>query len=243
MNNAYFHDHRVHNPESAEFVIPIVLDLLKPTNIIDIGCGLGDWLLVAQENGIRDYLGVDSANFDPEKMYIPKEKYKVADLKKPLHIERKFDIAICLEVAEHLPKECGPVLVSTLTNLSDNILFSAAIPEQGGQNHINEQPFQYWMDLFSAHNYQFYDLLRPEIWGNSGIKWWYQQNMFLVSKKKSFNSSNENINTYIHPDLFYKKVRILNNFKQGKESPKVYLSLFFLSLLTKIKRFFPLKNS
>ena len=61
------------------------------------------------------------------------------DLAQPLQIDRRFDLALSLEVAEHLPPECGSEFVQTLTDLSSVILFSAAIPFQGGTDHLNEQ--------------------------------------------------------------------------------------------------------
>ena len=118
-------------------------------------------------------------------------------------INRRFDLAICLEVAEHLSPDIGIHLVKLLTNLSDVILFSAAVPHQGGINHINEQWAEYWQEIFAEHGYEYYDVIRPKIWNNKNVKWWYKQNSFLVVKKNTFDfEPTKNIHNLIHPELF-----------------------------------------
>ena len=103
------------------------------------------------------------------------------DLAQPLQIDRRFDLALSLEVAEHLPPECGSEFVQTLTDLSSVILFSAAIPFQGGTDHLNEQWPEYWADRFDARGYVPIDCIRRRIWRNEDVEWWYAQNlMFFV---------------------------------------------------------------
>lgn len=235
MKKNYIHHSHIHNPESSGEILPIVLKTIAPNSIIDIGCGLGDWLLVAELNGITDYLGVDNHNVDLKKLYIPEERFIFADLTKPLTLGRKFDLAICLEVGEHLPEKSSISLVKTLTDLSDNILFSAAIPGQGGQNHINEKSYEFWINLFENSGYKFYDLIRPQIWRNSKVKWWYKQNIFLVSKNPLQGLETTTVNTYIHPDLFYKKIKKIEKITSGNESPIFYGKLLIQSLLNSLK--------
>src|SRR5262249_14104781 len=95
-------------------------------------------------------------------------KIVVADISKPLDCERRFDLAICLEVAEHLPSDCAADLVTNLCNAADVVLFSAATPGQGGTRHINEQRPSYWSHLFSRNGYRCLDAIRPIIWTESG---------------------------------------------------------------------------
>jgi hypothetical protein len=71
-------------------------------------------------------LGYDGPHVTP--LCIPKDRFAAVDLRQPLPADRKFDLAISGEVAEHLPA----TLVGTLTSVSDVVLFSAAIPGQGG---------------------------------------------------------------------------------------------------------------
>ena len=124
---------------SAKEVVPHVVELLRPKCIIDVGCGVGSWLAVFREHGITDVLGVDSACLDLDLLQIPREQFLTRDLAQPLKLSRQFDLALSLEVAEHLPAECAAIFVASLVSLAPVVLFSAAVPYQGGTHHINEQ--------------------------------------------------------------------------------------------------------
>jgi len=90
-----------------------------------------------------------------------------------------------LEVAEHLEPATAPQFVNSLATASDVVLFSAAYTQQGGTNHINEQPHSYWAGLFAGHAFAPFDLFRPVFWGNDEICFWYRQNVFLYVKRES----------------------------------------------------------
>ncbi len=96
---------------------------------------------------------------------------------------KPFSIAQSLEVAEHLYAEYAENFVRTLTSLSDIILFSAAIPHQGGTHHVNEQPPAYWADIFKKYDYVCFDIVRPKVWENTKIAHWYRQNIMLYVHK------------------------------------------------------------
>ncbi|HIH37836.1 methyltransferase domain-containing protein [Candidatus Woesearchaeota archaeon] len=176
---------------SAREVAPIIHSLLKGKSVADVGCGVGSWLLAFQEQGIHDYLGIDHPRVQKE-IIIPPEKFYPHDLTRPLRLNRKFDIAISLEVAEHLPKTAASIFVETLTRLSDQIVFSAAIPHSGGHHHINEQWPTYWAALFKKRGYLVIDPFRRALWNNENVEWWYAQNM-LCFIKKSLLEKNEKL--------------------------------------------------
>jgi hypothetical protein len=138
--------------------------------------------------------------------------FKVQDLTRPWNLGRKYDLVICLEVAEHLPDSASDLLVETLTKHGDVIIFSAAIPGQGGQNHVNEQWTSYWQNKFSKLGFYFHDVLRPLIWTNKSIEWWYKQNMFLVTREPS----QKEVLDMIHPDLFEEKVKLIDDTYSGR---------------------------
>lgn len=110
---------------------------------------------------------------------------------------------ISLEVAEHLSPRAADTFVASLVSLGDIVVFSAAIPGQGGQNHINEQRHDCWQEKFQKHNFHFYDVLRPIFWNNENVDWWYRQNMFVVIKEGVAHSFNpvQQILRIIHPGL------------------------------------------
>ncbi|HZP16797.1 MAG TPA: methyltransferase domain-containing protein [Terriglobales bacterium] len=168
--------------DSARELLPIVLDLLKPASIVDIGCGAGHWLAVAAELGVTGVLGIDGDWVLKTQLAIPRDKFLVHDLQTPLKLERKFDLALSLEVAEHLPESQAREFVRTLCGAADCVLFSAAIPGQGGRHHVNEQWPAYWAALFAGFGFDCYDVLRPRIWTNPRVLWYYAQNCLIFAR-------------------------------------------------------------
>jgi hypothetical protein len=110
------------------------------------------------------------------------------DLKTVYQEKRRYDLAMSLEVGEHLPAASSENLVKTLTGLSDIILFSAAIPGQEGTYHINEQYPEYWASLFSKYDYIAIDAVRHAIWNNDQIEYWYRQNTILYIHKHKLDT-------------------------------------------------------
>lgn len=207
----YIHDLTVHNFTAAETVLPFVFSQFGiPHSVVDIGCGIGTWLTVAQKLGANTILGIDGNFVNLDKLTISNDNFVAHDLHKPFIFEKKYNLALCLEVAEHLPKESAINLVETLTSASNILLFSAALPHQGGQNHINEQSFTYWFELFANFGFFPIDLLRSEFWNDESVEWWYRQNMFILTNEthliQKFGTI-KTVNVYIHPDLFLTKIR------------------------------------
>lgn len=211
----YIHTKETHNETAADLILPIVFEFFSPNSILDIGCGIGTWLSVAKKLGIKDLKGVDGEYVDRELLgkYLIDKEFLSHDLTQPLDLERKFDLCLCLEVAEHLPESFSDTLVETLIKHSDSILFSAAIPGQGGQNHVNEQWPNYWSEKFLKHGYVFLDIIRPLIWDNANVDFWYKQNIILVVKDSheltsKFPSSSLSL---VHPELYNTKNKIFEN--------------------------------
>lgn len=206
----------IHNRKAARIILPKVFELVQPESVLDVGCGLGTWLSVCNELGINDFLGLDGEFIDKEKLVIPISNFKSCDLRERFSLGRQFSIAICLEVAEHLPESSVEKLVDSLIKHSNTILFSAAVPNQGGQNHINEQWPSYWQKKFERHGFYFHDIIRPLIWNNENVEWWYKQNTFLITKEKS--NSNSVILNCIHPECFNEHIVRLKELNETARS-------------------------
>lgn len=165
---------------SAERVLPLVFDLVRPSSVVDIGCGTGAWLAAAKGLGAGSVLGIDGSWVPRQALRIPAECFFEHDLSLPFRVEgRRFDLAMTLEAAEHLDASRADSLVADLCALSDVVLFSAAIPGQTGTDHRNEQWPTYWQARFAQWEYELVDCLRSRLWTDDRIEPWYAQNAFL----------------------------------------------------------------
>jgi SAM-dependent methyltransferase len=166
---------------SARHVVPLVMRIVRnPQSVVDVGCGLGGWLHVFQEYGVPDVLGIDGEYVDRRSLQIRPDQFRAQDLESSAPLaDRQFDLVVCLEVAEHLSVATASGFVRRLTALGDVVLFSAAIPGQGGTNHVNEQWPSYWEQLFNEAGFIVVDALRPLIWADEAVEPWYAQNILL----------------------------------------------------------------
>lgn len=165
---------------SASRVLPLVLEFVAARSVVDVGCGTGTWLSQFERLGVNDFLGVDGSWVKQDQLRIPAERFRMADLTKPLGLGRTFDLAISLEVAEHLPHHASETFIESLTRAAPVVVFSAAVPYQAGNQHVNERWPSYWAQLFARHGFRALDVLRPKIWHDPDIEWWYAQNAFFA---------------------------------------------------------------
>lgn len=230
---------------SAETILSILLEKIPEINsAADIGCGVGTWLSVLENMGVSTVLGIEGNWVDEELLVIPKESFQQMDLSKMETPSQRYDLAISLEVAEHLPPESAEDFVSRLTELSDYILFSAAIPGQGGKNHVNEQWQEYWVKLFRDRGYNVHDFIRPRIWEDERIPFWYRQNILFFSKSSKSatvsHSSNQlemgSMLNAVHPNLYLKKREMLDGKIGVRDSLKLFLKSWKNSFYRKFSR-------
>ena len=231
-NPKYVHDTKTHNTRAAEIIIPEIIKILNPSSSLDVGCGIGTWTKILQDNNI-EAKGLDYFEVDRDLLMISEDDFIPVDLENGFNLNMKFDLIICLEVLEHLKETSSDIILDSLINHSENILFSAALPNQGGDNHINEQPFAYWQNKFEERGYHFYDIFREKYWQENRIEWWYRQNMFLVSKNELPFKKSENINTYIQPLLLEKKIKEIERYQNGDFSILTGLKFFIKTIINK----------
>lgn len=161
--------------ESAAHTLPQLLDLHHIQTVIDVGCGTGAWAWTAQQHG-RSVVGVDHGV--PPQIRRP-ITWIDCDLTNGYPCTG-FDLAICLEVAEHLPAESADPLVNGLAR-ARMILFSAATPGQPGVNHINCQDHTYWHERFLTHGFQW-EHVGPQL--PEQVADFYRRNMFLYFRSE-----------------------------------------------------------
>jgi SAM-dependent methyltransferase len=175
----FFEWQRDGSRRSAAEILPFVFDLCQPQSVCDLGCGSGAWLSVAKLLGATRILGVDGPHVEPSSQLIDPSEFQTHNLEQPLSWPARFDLALCLEVAEHLEPHFAGQIIETLVNAAPVVLFSAATPGQGGRHHVNEQPASYWLRKFEMHAYRAHDCIRPLVWDNPRVDYWYAQNTFL----------------------------------------------------------------
>jgi len=205
----FYAAHHEGSLRSARVIVPRLLSCIKVRSVVDVGCGLGTWLKAFQESGVADVAGYDGGYVDRAALLIDQRLFSSVDLREDFSIPRRFDLAISLEVAEHLPENCANPLVYRLTTAAPAVLFSAAIPGQGGTEHLNEQWQDYWRNIFSSYGFRPVDLIRPSVRGRSDVEWWYQQNAIFYCQDE-FLSQYHNLQTVestvslnlVHPALY-----------------------------------------
>ena len=193
-DNAFFDRLEEGALHSAAAIVPIAMEWLKPRSVVDVGCGRGAWLSVFKERGVERVLGIDGSYVDRRQLLIPEACFLPADLTAMPTLKERFDLAICLEVAEHLSWRHAGQLVAGLASLAPLVLFSAAVPGQSGVNHVNPQWPLYWVDLFAEQGLRCLDIVRPKIWRNKQVNFFYRQNMFLFASEAGLADHPELLN-------------------------------------------------
>jgi SAM-dependent methyltransferase len=184
---------------SSEVLVPLVLSLLDVKSVLDVGCGRGAWLRTWSEYCV-DVTGVDGEYVDSDDLLIEKGRFVPHDLRQPFNLGKRFSLVQCLEVAEHLPEGYAEQLVASLCRHGDVVLFSAAVPGQGGENHINEQPYAYWRCKFTQQGFRMFDPFRSKLSRSRGVENWYKYNVFLYVREASCGWITTDLESYLVPD-------------------------------------------
>jgi SAM-dependent methyltransferase len=208
-NQTFFSDMAGSSGSSAAVVVPLLCEMFEPGSVVDVGCGTGEWLAAFQRQGVKDVQGLDGPWVDSAQLSIDATCFRAADLTDPPLLGRRFDLVTSFEVAEHLPERAAAPFVEYLTSLGDVVAFSAATPFQGGTSHLNEQWQDYWSQLFAARGYAAFDVVRPKIWFDPGVEFWYRQNLIVyVAAERSVAlpfEPTETVLPLVHPELLTRR--------------------------------------
>jgi len=205
----YEHSKNRHTFSGPRVALKEMLGDKVVSSLLDVGCGTGTWLRAAKELDIPDVYGIEGVDVPEEQMHVPKMNIYRQDLSQSWDLHRRFDVVLCLEVAEHLDAVYAPVLLDALVRHSDLIFFSAACPKQGGQHHVNGQWPVYWQQLFNERGFMCSDDPRWRIWEDDHIEPWYRQNLFVAQRNTEFAGTEPRIKPVIHPEMIHSISRVI----------------------------------
>ena len=174
----FYANRRTHTAHAARCVLGAMPAALPRARVADLGCGTGTWLAAALASGSKMAFGIEGDWVTPTMLDDARIALTPHDLAQSFAGPR-VDLAVSLEVAEHLLPARAASFVADLVALAPAVLFSAAIPGQGGVGHTNEQWQSWWAAQFAHHGYLPYDIIRPAIWADDAIPAWYRQNTVL----------------------------------------------------------------
>lgn len=182
-NSAFFGRIEKGAQSSAHVILSLLHDHVPFASMTDVGGGTGSWSRAALDLGVKTVTLVDGAYVDPDGLCVPPDSFVEHDLSKRLRLPARSDLAVSMEVAEHLSPKRAESFVQDLCAISDNVLFSAALPFQGGDGHVNEIWPEYWAELFDRQGYDCFDFIRPRVWTDPTVDWWYRQNVLFFSAR------------------------------------------------------------
>jgi 2-polyprenyl-3-methyl-5-hydroxy-6-metoxy-1,4-benzoquinol methylase len=216
-DTGFYAENLQHQAADARHIVAAIISFVQPESVIDIGCGVGLIAKTFRDFGAREVFGVDGDYVDRQNLQLDAGHFIPHDLKEPFISGRRYDLALSLEVAEHLEERNAAQFVGTLCSLSDIVVFSAAVPHQGGIQHVNEKPQSYWAQLFDENGYAPIDCIRPQIWDNPEVSDFYKQNIILYMKRAEANRpaigkyALQPLLNIIHPDMFGRIVGMLKD--------------------------------
>jgi SAM-dependent methyltransferase len=240
----YLHISNLHNQQASAKLCSYINSLFHPESVLDVGCGTGNFLASFKSLGAKRVLGLDGdwVDRDQRSQFLSDDEFKCVDLKRPQALSETFSLTLCLEVAEHLPSEAANDLIDLLCSSTDIVVFSAAIPWQPGQNHINLKWPEEWATLFRKKGMLVSDQIRYKLWDDDGIPWWYRQNIFIAYRDSAIPKvefpPTEKLLPLVHPKLLSIHATHVEYITKGNSTLKSYCAMLAKNVLRSFgKRF------
>lgn len=158
--------------------------------------------MAALESGLTDCLAVDGEWISAKDLLIPQDLFRRHDLERAFDAGRRYDLALSLEVAEHLHRAAADEFISSLTLHADVVMFGAALRFQGGTRHLNEQWPGYWIERFRDRGFTCFDVIRPLVWNNADVPFYYKQNTYIFVREVSTTAAIRETLQEVHHELY-----------------------------------------
>ena len=216
---------------SQKKVMDFVMSLADISSTVELGSSSGRWTREAMNRGVTDIRAFDLHEVPEAELLIPADAFSARDLGLPLDLGRKYDLAISTEVAEHVTPKNVFAFIANICNASDLVLFSAAIPYQGGEHHQNEMWAEYWAKIFAAHGFDCFDILRMRFWNDGSIRSFYRQNLFIYARgdraeqlRSAGHNSTEQPLSLVHPEQYLKHIAggLPPEARRAKDDTRLY---------------------
>ena len=245
MGLDYSHSENLHTLAGARSVLAALFQNHKPESLLDVGCGNGVWMRAALDFGVPEVYGLDGIKIPEDQLHVSAEKIRHQDLTLAWELNKRFDVVLCLEVAEHLDAAFAPNLIDCLVKHGSRIYFSAACPGQSGQHHVHCQWPAYWQQLFNSRGFSCLDDARWLVWNDEQIEPWYRQNMFVAVHDPLTAGQEPRLPPVIHPAIANLMIQKAGNaefplhvkqIENGQMPYRWYCSLPFRALYNKVRR-------
>jgi SAM-dependent methyltransferase len=245
INYDHFRAAKLHTVSGARAALEALLGSTRPRSMLDVGCGAGTWLRAALDLGVTDVFGIDGIAVREDQLLFPLRLFHQQDFTQDWKLDREFDMAVCVEVAEHLPAASAETLIAALVRHAKVIFFSAAAPGQMGQYHVNCQWPEYWQEIFNAHGFSCDDELRWKIWNDARVEPWYRQNIFRAVRSPETAGREARILPVVHPEMVARRCfdwfetemrKCVSEIERGDRSVTWYFSLMPKVAAAKLKR-------
>lgn len=150
------------------------------TNVVDFGCGMGDYIKRIMDLGYK----CEAYDGNPNTPSLTNGIGKVLDFSEKFNLNRKFDLVMSLEVGEHIPKEYENIYINNICNHSNNyILISWAIIGQSGDGHVNCQNNDYVIKEMDKNGFEYDELNSINLRNLTTNAWWFKNTIMFFKKK------------------------------------------------------------
>lgn len=188
-DRAFYEDLEASWGDTGAVIARSIVDAFAPRTLVDLGCGAGRIISAARDLGV-DVVGIERSEAGRRACARRGLVVHDLDLTTPFDAAERacfhgFDVAVCTEVAEHLPATAADDLVARLAHLAPVVVFTAATPGQGGADHVNEQPHAYWITRFRDHGFGLDETIAEDwrrTWRTAGIEPWYPANLMIYRR-------------------------------------------------------------